>query len=292
MDDWWRVFKRDTRKRLGLPASADVGAISTVISQLRERIEKSRLSIKISAAAVSVSHLVALYQDDLQDAMEYVGLDYITIYGYFRPVLWEAAVGFAGHGLGLCEHWQDADRCKEEYQHIPQRSVLTVHYAPNALTLSLAKLKSPLSLWEPGWRHYENFTLGAMHESEKAPQESEYWKTLRSAFEFFLLQQTGVYEPAHTLIFLGESAPASNKEPFAQLFYSVLDKVQPRPLQVFLRDPTHVAARGTAELVKRFPPPNLEILAVGGGDSQTNISSAPGNLRGDGSVFETDHVGL
>ena len=279
------------RKRLGLPASADVGAISTVISHLRELTE-SRLSITISSAAVSVPHLVALYQDDIQDAMEYVRLGYIEIYGYFRPVLWEAAVGFAGHGLGLCEHWQDAAKCRQEYQDIPQRSVLTVHYAPNALTLSLAKLKSPLSLWEPGWRHYENFTLGSMYEPEKTLQESEYWKTLRDAFEFFLLQQTGVYEPAHTLIFLGESAPASAHEPFAQLLYSVLDKVQPRPLQVFSKDPTHVAAKGTAELVKRFPAPNnAATLAVGGGGSQVRLS-AQEQPHDNGTAFETDHLGL
>ena len=246
------MLQRNCRKRLGLPATSDVGTLSSMVSQLRERAE-TRLSTRISTAALSVPHLIALYQDDVLDTFEYVGLDYIAIDGYFRPLLWETAVGFAGHGLGLCKHYQDVEKCREELKQLPEKTVLSINYAPNALTLSLAVLRTPLSLWEPGLRHYANFTLGSMHEPTRDLQNSQYWRTLREALELFLLEQNRAFLPTCTVIFLGDSAPVNEHEPFAQLVFKVLKQVQSLSIESFFSDAAITAAKGTAELVKRNP---------------------------------------
>ena len=244
------MFWRNRRKQLGLPASADVGTASAVLRALRQRAEV-QLGVHVTVAAASVPHLVALYQDDVEDALEYLGLEYITIEDYFRPLLWETAVAYAGHGLGLCAHWQDAQRCASELDRIERQTVLSVHYAPNALTLSLAVLSTPTSLWEPGYRHSENFELGSMFEGSGNPSDTLYWETLRSALQSFLFQHVGAYLPAHLVIFTGISAPAQENQPFARLVLETLDKVQIQGYDVLLKDAGSVAAKGTAELVKR-----------------------------------------
>jgi hypothetical protein len=167
---------RRWRKSWGWPASCDVGALSGVISALRQRAQQ-RLGIRISAAVISTTHLVALYQDNLSDAFEHVALrdskknnnnnnnersqlKYVTVPGYFPGVLWETASARAGHGLGLCANPTDRAACLAENERMPRHVVLLVQYTRGALAVALAEVQSVSSLWEPDGRHIEDFTLG------------------------------------------------------------------------------------------------------------------------------------
>jgi hypothetical protein len=58
---------RDSRKKLGLPASKDVGTLSEVIKALQKDAE-TFVGQPISAATISIPHLAALYGEDLHDA--------------------------------------------------------------------------------------------------------------------------------------------------------------------------------------------------------------------------------
>jgi hypothetical protein len=101
------------RKAIGLPATADVGTLAQLIQALRQKAE-SQLNIHISSAIIAVSHLAALYQDDVKEAFEYVGIEYVEPKAYFNPVFWENAAANAGYGLGMCEHYTDPEACAEE----------------------------------------------------------------------------------------------------------------------------------------------------------------------------------
>lgn len=101
-----RRAARVALKTLGLPASYEVGVLAQVIRHLRSQLE-SDFGISISEAVFTSSHLLALYQDDLEDAAENVGIKYVTPASQFKPILWETAAAYAGHGLGLCKHWTD-----------------------------------------------------------------------------------------------------------------------------------------------------------------------------------------
>ena len=264
MYDGWRVFWRNRRKQLGLPASADVGALSRVVVPLRGRAE-ARLGVPITAAAASVPHLAALYQDDVHDVLDYAGIASMALPAYYndyyRPLLFETAAGYAGHGLGL-----GAARP-------PQRNVLSVHRAPNALTLALAALAAPFWLFEPGYRHAENFTLGADRERDANP--AAYRKELRAAVEAFLCDQVGAYLPADTVIFLGASAPAGEDEPFARLVLDTLAKKQQQAPDVHLKDAVFAAARGTAEMVRRNGQlADARARVVGAQDDSKTMTSA------------------
>lgn len=107
-----RQGTRTALKALGLPASYEVGVLGQVIRSLRSDIELE-FGIKITEAVFTSSHLLALYQDDLEDAAENAGIEYI-IPGYqFKPVFWETASAYAGHGLGLCEDWRDKVKVRQ-----------------------------------------------------------------------------------------------------------------------------------------------------------------------------------
>ena len=65
---------RRERKAQGLPASEDVGTLSVMLRALRDAAE-SYLGHEISSALAATPNLVALYQEDVDDAFEYLGLE-------------------------------------------------------------------------------------------------------------------------------------------------------------------------------------------------------------------------
>jgi hypothetical protein len=98
-------------KTLGLPASYEVGVLAQVIQHLRSQLEFD-FGISISEAVFTSSHLLALYQDDLEDAAENVDIKYVVPRWQFKPILWETAAAYAGHGLGMCNHWREENRVR------------------------------------------------------------------------------------------------------------------------------------------------------------------------------------
>ena len=251
------MFWRNRRKRLGLLASYDVGALGTVLWHLRQRAEL-QLSLKITAAAVSVPHIIALYQDDVEDACTWAGFQYLTIWDYTRPLFWETVAAYTGYALGLRDDHGELEIRGQQLRADSERSVLSVHYAPNALTLALAIVVPPTYLWEPSYRHYENFSLGSDQERGDGQHDDFYWDTLRQAVESFLFEQVGAFLPAQTVMFLGDSAPKTKDEPFARLVLKILEQKQSVSPEIYFDGAAFAAARGTAELVKhiRRPAPN------------------------------------
>jgi len=98
-------------KTMGLPASYEVGVLAQVIQHLRSQLE-FEFGISISEAGFTSSHLLALYQDDLEDVAQFVGINYVTPRWQFKPIIWETAAAYAGHGLGMCKHWRDQKRVR------------------------------------------------------------------------------------------------------------------------------------------------------------------------------------
>lgn len=107
-----RQAVRMALKSLGLPASYEVGVLAQVIRHLQSELELD-FGISISEAIFTSSHLLALYQDDLEDAAENVGIEYVTPKFQFKPIFWETASAYAGYGLGLCKHWRDKNKVRQ-----------------------------------------------------------------------------------------------------------------------------------------------------------------------------------
>ncbi|KAL8648574.1 MAG: hypothetical protein Q9226_005936, partial [Calogaya cf. arnoldii] len=96
---------------------------------------------------VSTPHLVALYQEDILDAIDYAshllyqgGAVMVPITkGYDQPRASIAAM--ASNGRGLCPNYTDVEACEREERKMPERRVWTIEYTSNSLHIQLQTLK-------------------------------------------------------------------------------------------------------------------------------------------------------
>jgi hypothetical protein len=233
---------------MGLPASIDVGVLASVLQELQRELE-TELNITITYATLAVPHLLALYQDDAQDILEYLQLEYIEPKNQFRPMLWEAAAAFAGQGLGLCRSWADKDKCHAEEEMMPDHSVLALHYSRTALLVSMARLSTAISLWNPDYRRKEVFGLGSNAFVEYDDPEA-YWAKVNET----MAELVDVWKPPPDMVLLTGDDTSDLLDDFIPRLRSFLknalgDQV-PMP-DMLADDVTLVAARGAAELNRR-----------------------------------------
>ncbi|RYC61158.1 hypothetical protein CHU98_g5054 [Xylaria longipes] len=164
---------RNTRKRLGIPSSGDVGTLGNMIHALRDQASEF-VGEPVSAAAISIPHLAALYGEDLHDAFEYLSLAYLEFFPFsnFRPIHASIAA-YAGNGLGLCRDYRDAAACEEEEFHIPSQFALAVSYTHTSLTTSQAHVSNAYYLEETPT--LENLRLGY-----DARHQESYWEAVHA----------------------------------------------------------------------------------------------------------------
>ena len=154
-----RVKARAALKQLGLPASFEVGVLGSMVKTLRTRIEL-KFSIQISSGSLTITHLIAFYEEDAEDVSEYSGIQHVKPSIPDFPAFWESATAFVGYGFGLYEHYKNETRCWDENRDFPDRYIIAAHYTRSALTMSLPVLYSGFQLYEPPHRRVENTVLG------------------------------------------------------------------------------------------------------------------------------------
>ena len=140
-DDMPRQYLRKARKAVGLPASQDVGHLAKMLSGLRTVVEE-RVG-PIMTAGLTTMHLAALYDEDLHDAFEYVGLKYITIPigAVGHNILYETSAAYAGYGYGLCSDYKgDPEARKNQQWNMTDQAVMAVVYTDTALSVSFLTL--------------------------------------------------------------------------------------------------------------------------------------------------------
>jgi hypothetical protein len=243
-DDIPRVMERRLLKRAGLPATADVGILATVIKKLRSQIE-SDLKITVSDATLTTTHLVALYKDDVEDICEHVGFKYIRPEALFKPILWETSSAYAGYGFGLCEHWQNDTQCQIEESMFPFTPVFAVHYSRTALTATLATMRAALGAWDPDNRRVEKFNLGS---DAKAwyTSEDDYWRDVKGALLQRMLETPAMKKPVK-IILTGDMVHGEFMHVLEETIKDHMGEVPP----IFSDDTVVVAAKGAAELRRR-----------------------------------------
>jgi hypothetical protein len=121
-------YLRRLNKRLGRPATADVGTISTLLSSLRGEVE-TRLNHTLSRVVVTTPQFPGLTREDLEDAIEYAGLKSWLEYPLPYPwMLYAQNAAFAANGRGLCVELDNIYACLEEAEDgdIPLEQVFAV----------------------------------------------------------------------------------------------------------------------------------------------------------------------
>ena len=154
-----RQILRRPRKALGLPASSDVGVLSKVLKQLREESE-TYLSRSINSAVISFPALPGLYEEAINDAADYLGLQ--ALKGYFLQQPRQLFAAYAGHNMGLCSRRGDYE-CRDELQALPVREVMLVECTSTALLLHMQSIHAAI---DPG--NHDIMSLVDFDEQSKA----------------------------------------------------------------------------------------------------------------------------
>ncbi|PNY23692.1 Uncharacterized protein TCAP_06365 [Tolypocladium capitatum] len=247
-DDQPRRAVRNALKKLGLPASYEVGVLAGVIQHLRSELELA-YSIRISEAVFTSSHLLGLYQDDLMDMADHVGIKYVTPKNQFKPIIWETAAAYAGYGLGMCEHWEDDDWCRKDFEDIPGITLLAVHYSRNALTVSLVPVRNAIGAFEPDFLHDENFTLGSDAISGYSHPE-DYWSGVKDLLLYTMRTFPGFPKPDKIMI-TGDMAHENFMNFLEETITQYMGFVPP----IISEEAQLAAAKGAAEFMRRGPAP-------------------------------------
>ncbi len=170
-----------------------------MLSDLRAAIEEQ--VGPITAAGVTTVNLVALYDEDLHDAFEYVGLEYITFpMGYVgHNILYETSAAYAGYGYGLCTDYDtDLEACRNEQYNMTDEVVMAVLYTDTVLSVSLSVIRSAYALWEPPYRYLANFDLGYNANVEMNPEE--YWSAVELKLQQTMIDNPGYERPSKVLL--------------------------------------------------------------------------------------------
>lgn len=246
-DDTPRQFLRKARKAIGLPASSDVGYFATMLRDLRAAVEE-QVGLFMSAG-VTTMNLVALYDEDLHDAFEHIGPEYLTYpVGYVgHNILYETSAAYAGYGYGLCTDYKtDPEACKHEQWNMTNEAVMAVLYTDTVLSVSLFVIGSAYGLWEPPYRYLAKFDLGYVSNLEMNPEE--YWGAVELKLQQIMIDNPWYERPSKVLL-MGDRA---NDRKFIETLRKALGEQMEELPEILGEGAVGIAARGAAEMAKRI----------------------------------------
>lgn len=120
-----------------------------------------------------------------------------------------------------------------------------MHYSRNALTVSLAEIKTAFGTWEPDYRRVENFTLGADAIRSYASPE-EYWGNVKETL-LEVMNNYRLFNRPETIMVSGDMADGH----FIHFLETTLFDYLGENLPILSSDATVVAAKGAAEIMRR-----------------------------------------
>ena len=194
-----------------------------------------------------------MYEEDLEDAFEYVGLIYLPHYPYwYGGIFPESGAVYAGNGFGLCSNYTDRVSCEEEDRNPPHQpvheNVLSVSYTSGILN-STWSIES-MGFAYPGSDKFKvvdlNLGWDKRHEN---PVAKYYWEAVKDAIIKPAVEASYYsHRKTDTILLHGDH---STDERFQKVLREVVVRAQENTPEIFELDPVFSAARGAAEMAKR-----------------------------------------
>lgn len=248
-----RQAARASRKAAGLPASSDVGELAKLIKALLSEVKTHLGGRQISGAVATIPHLTALYQEDLEDAFEYVGLIYVPQYPYwYGGIFPESGAVYAANGFGLCSKYKNTTSCREQHEnppHQPQHeNVLSISFTSGMLASTWSVESMGFAFPASDQVIFVDFHLGLENRNDN-PNDDYYWEALRDAVVKPALEAENYWKKKTTKVL--PHGDCATDEQFQKVLREVLSRaLEPTP-EIFMIDPVYAAARGAAEMAKR-----------------------------------------
>ncbi|KAF7173090.1 hypothetical protein CNMCM6106_007243 [Aspergillus hiratsukae] len=158
-----------------------------MIRELKLKVEDA-LSVPLATLPIVVStpHLIALYEEDIHDAFDYLGLPFPEDIYKRRSWAWvrDTGAALAGYGDYLCSDYRDYEACASEIHSMPLARVISILYTENAVKVLQTSVKSAhivLGFWddEDQWTlgyasrdeegHWDRLALRLMEWKQKRP---------------------------------------------------------------------------------------------------------------------------
>lgn len=282
--DSYRELLRSIRKRAGLPASSQVGALASLLTELRAASSRALASRRhdssVDAVVLSSLDLGALYDEDLYDAAIYARLSAANVPGPPRmnsypftdslmtdsrfnrqPKHVDAAQ--MGFGLGLCSHYLSTSGCRQDEQDMVDatgvdRNHLSLLVTRRGVGLESRVRKVTARTEVLYWQQHDSYydaglgvlqLLGVWGDQEK---EEEFWQRFR-AFVGQMVSTT-IESNVTDVFMIGESAG------FRGFRQNVVRAIMEADLPVQNGEPVvhennlhsrFVASKGAAEMARR-----------------------------------------
>ncbi|KAI4649321.1 hypothetical protein J4E93_003637 [Alternaria ventricosa] len=241
-DDWPRQEKRTARKEKGLPASPEVAVIAKVLEEIVE-VVKTYVDSPISAL-ISFPALPGLYQEDIRDAADYVGL------AKLGPWLeathpHEDVAAYAGNGLGLCKDYHNEEKCREEGKNFTSRHTLLVEHTESALLLHHNILREPI---ETSYLYMDlatSFDLGSGGEPDELDIQDFVLSFLYHQYYY------PTPHPPDSITVMMTGSPESLSDGKARRVTKRVIEALGAKAEMLEENPSFKAARGAAELAWR-----------------------------------------
>lgn len=226
--DYPRQMWRTIRKRFGWPASGDVSTLCSVIDALRCRLLADMPPDQtISQVVVSYPPVLALYEEDIRDALEYLRLPSWTgepVIQYRTPT--ELLSTFKGHGFN--------DLWRPDGQGI---SVLLVEYTQRALSVEFDSVIFTGSRM-PGVMN-ANFSAGSLQSN----QPSHWTNVERDVMRALTTLHHNIKPEIDYVFLVGEDG--GDEELRKRISLLVADYGNP---EIISKDALYVAAKGAAAI--------------------------------------------
>ena len=201
-----------------------------------------------SSALAATPNLIALYQEDVQDAFEYIGLEDLDDPNPAMRMFHETGATAASYRIGLCSNYTDHAGCKEERDRMPLRSIFSIAYTKDSLCAEMARIASAYYVYP-----YESspptmdFNLGSDKLNDN-PNERYYWESVRDSVHRAMITGFAPLHPPELVFLFGESATNTDfRSTLEDALMQMLDKMP----KIVVEDPVYSPARGAAELAKR-----------------------------------------
>jgi hypothetical protein len=216
-------WHRRLNKRLGRPATADVGTLSAMLASLRQATEQE-LVVSLDRVVLTAPQFPGLTREDLADAIEYAGLRSWLEYPLPYPtMLYVLNAAYAGNGHGLCKEWKDVYACWEE----AQASVSRIAYA-----------------FEKSTDRHAAFPRLGYHSLPNFRRPEEYWAEVVSQLKRFLDGIHASGSKVTKVVLMGERA---GDEEFAMALKNAFGDGNTQELRLsHVLDSTWAASRGAA----------------------------------------------
>lgn len=241
----------------GQPATEQVGDIADMIARLRVEVHSYWALrfpewVSIDKAVITRPLLNALYEEDIVDAVKHVGMQYVKLCKSCTAPLapWSA---YVGAGFGLCEHYSDTQRCRDEMKALGSNNTVTFFWAEEYLQLASYPLTAYLTLPKTSPRYDSiRYDLGQnqrVNGSYREGFEERFFQYIRAN----LRKASTKCNPIEIVILQGEGlADRSDARAVAFMMDIATKEVQEERVGIWWEGPVFEGARGAAEWMFRW----------------------------------------